>query len=229
MHCATTYCGLRMKGTCMIAKKKKKRQAKARSSARRHSPNEAGWSDRGHRSRRNVMSEHARTRARRGGFTPTHTSSQAKPSHGKRRRAAHPQPGHTHVTRRHEQAAGQGRRATRAAEQPRGTACSTTARGRTTRRPKRDTKRPTGSTGRLTPRYPLPPPSCFSEARRGRKARNRPLLLPAEKTPSRLPLQRCSSAKNNDAGTHKVGRTQKRTINKGPAKLASKERRALGN
>lgn len=130
------------------------------------------------------MSEHARTRARRGGFTPTHTSSQAKPSHGKRRRAAHPQPGHTHVTRRHEQAAGQGRRATRAAEQPRGTACSTTARGRTTRRPKRDTKRPTGSTGRLTPRYPLPPPSCFSEARRGRKARATAL---SSSLPKKLP------------------------------------------
>lgn len=33
MHCATTYCGLRMKGTCMIAKKKKKKRGKQKQEA----------------------------------------------------------------------------------------------------------------------------------------------------------------------------------------------------
>lgn len=102
----------------------------------------------------------------------------------------------------------------RAAEQQRGSACGTTAPGRTTRRPMRDTKRPTGGTGRLTPRYPRPP---ASRRREERSKSAQPPHPPRRK--NSLPASRSSGARRPKTMTQartKSPQTQKRTIIKVP-------------
>lgn len=77
-----------------------------------------------------------------------------------------------------------------------------------------------------SPYAPLPSPSRFSAEGGEVEKRATPSSSPPKKLPPRLSLQRCSSAKNNDAGTHKVAPNSKADNNKGPGKLAWKERGA---
>lgn len=152
------------------------------------------------------MSEHAHTRARRAA-SPPHTQARRR-SHRTANDDGWPILGrgtHTHVTRRHETGSGTGQKKSHARRSSHGEPHAA-------RRPEDARHGGPSATqnGRPAARVALRPATLSPRphASRGRgeveKRATAPLLLPAEKTPCRLPLQRCSSAKNNDAGTHKV-------------------------